>query len=391
MEPRKETGYEVAERIANQRKRTDKNKSPSKTLNDKYALRHNESQFNNDNNGKRSSRQTQQPLNIEANNETGRFELLHPEQQQTPHNNKSSNNTGQKKQRRVSSTLSPIRKIISKKMSMAFSRSNSGMVRADISGFQQQEEEKTAVRKDLRWHATFLFFLAVSATAIVLLDTQIKILWNRERDFLDTLDKNTTDTEQRKIIENGIDKMDLYKKLGIALKSLLTVSSILSCVSLLYYYRNLFRLKKIRHFFPRKMSFLRCTPLVKKYLIECLICLFHVPPFLDLYVYVPNEVQVFVILRLYLLGRYLKEKHDLMNSQSTRFLASVTKTELTSMFLFKTFFMQYPFQLILLAYVILLFIGGYGVWLIENRYTYQVSGILIFSNFFLMLTNFSGS
>ena len=40
------------------------------------------------------------------------------------------------------------------------------------------------------------------------------------------------------------------------------------------------------------------------------------------------------MIRLYLLGRYLKEKHELMNSPSTRFLASVTKTELTSIFLF---------------------------------------------------------
>ena len=292
------------------------------------------------------------------------------------HTNKTTNSKKQRRQSNGAST--PLRKKITWKMSMAFlsSRSNSGLERVDISGFQLQEREKTAVRKNLKWHATFLFFLAVVATGIVLLDTQIKVQWEKQRAFLDSMDlvvsQNTTEQRHTQL-QTELDKLDTYKNTGIGLKAMLSAVSILTCISLLYYYRNLFRMKKVRHFFPQKMSFVRATPLMKKYLIECAICLFHVPPYLDLYVEIPNEVQIFVLLRLYLLGRFLKEKHELMNSQSTRFLASVTKTELTSMFLFKTFFMQYPFQMILLAYIILLFIGGYGVWMIENQYTYLVS------------------
>ena len=301
------------------------------------------------------------------------------------------NNNATKRRRRSSLAFAPLRKKISRKMSMAFSSarsSNNGLERVDISGFQLQEQQKTAVRKNLKWHATFLFFLAVVATGIVLLDTQIKVQWDKQRTFLSSLDhvasQNTTDQGRDADLQAELDKLETYKNAGIGLKAFLSFVSILTCISLLYYYKNLFRLKKVRHFFPQKMSFVRATPLLKKYMIEFIICFFHVPPYLDLYVEVPNEVQIFVLLRLYLLGRYLKEKHELMNSQSTRFLASVTKTELTSMFLFKTFFMQYPFQMILLAYVILLFIGGYGVWMIENQYSYLVS----ISTFFFVVVTF---
>jgi len=278
--------------------------------------------------------------------------------------------SSRKKCKRSGITLTPIRKKISRTMSLAFSRSSSTVARADIKGFQTAEHEKTVVRKNLKWHATLLFILAVIATGLVLLDTQIKILWIEQQTLLNSLEAGT------KTAAGESDKRELYKNFGIATKSILSVISIITCISLLYYYKNLFRMKKVRHFYPPKMSFMRAKPLLKKYAIECVICLFHVPPMLDLYADIPNEVQLIVILRLYLLGRYLKERHELMNSQSTRFLASVTKTELTSMFLFKTFFMQYPFQLILLAYVILLFIGGYGVWMIENRYSYLVSLLL---------------
>ena len=102
-------------------------------------------------------------------------------------------------------------------MSMAFSssRSNNGLERVDISGFQLQEKEKTAVRKNLKWHATFLFFLAVLATGIVLLDTQIKVQWDKQRTFLNSLDtvasQNTTDQRRDSDLQTELDKLDTYK------------------------------------------------------------------------------------------------------------------------------------------------------------------------------------
>ena len=107
------------------------------------------------------------------------------------------------------------------------------------------------------------------------------------------------------------------------------------------------------------------------------ICILHVPPLTTECTGISPKTQIVVFVRIYLVGRFLRQKHELMNSQSTRFLASVTKTELSSMFLFKTFFMQYPFQMIFLGYTILLFIGGYGLWLIEDRYTYLVRWLAI--------------
>ena len=385
MQPnKKEVGAEVV-LLTSTSNQCEKKGERSKR-NNKSGLRHNKKHIIND---KRSSTQhlsSSIALSTPSNKLIETDANIDEEKTQDTSNDRTSNNNSNasKRRRRSSLAFAPLRKKITRKMSMAFSssRSNNGLERVDISGFQLQEKEKTAVRKNLKWHATFLFFLAVLATGIVLLDTQIKVQWDKQRTFLSSLDtvasQNTTDQRRDSDLQTELDKLDTYKNAGIGLKAFLSFVSVLTCISLLYYYKNLFRMKKVRHFFPQKMSFVRATPLMKKYMIECFICFFHVPPYLDLYVEVPNEVQIFVLLRLYLLGRYLKEKHELMNSQSTRFLASVTKTELTSMFLFKTFFMQYPFQMILLAYVILLFIGGYGVWMIENQYTYLVCFYIFF-------------
>lgn len=306
-----------------------------------------------------------------------------------------------RKNSRKTTTLSSLRTKIFKKMRRSGSYSANSSTTSitednekgfgeDITDFHGIEQQKTMVRKRLKFYATLLFFLAVIATALALVDTQMTIKWEREMDVLKNARVNETfpkiSGHKFKTVK---ESLYTYRVIGITMKSLISVVSIATCFALYLYYKNLFYLKTVRFFYPKDMSFFRATPLVKKMLIECCICILHVPPFMDYVVAIPNQVQVLVFLRLYLLGRYIKEKHELMNSQSTRFLASVTKTELTSMFLFKTFFMQYPFQMILLAYVILLFIGGYGVWLIEERYSYLVSNhfalficfVCIFSDF----------
>ena len=64
---------------------------------------------------------------------------------------------------------------------------------------------------------------------------------------------------------------------GIALKAFITLLTIATIVTLYLYYRSIFTLKILRNLYPRTMSFLHATPLLKKFLIEveiCLICFF---------------------------------------------------------------------------------------------------------------------
>lgn len=253
---------------------------------------------------------------------------------------------------------------------MAIWSSKSGF-REDINNFQYVEQRKTIVRRNLKFHATLLFALAVLAASLTIIDTQVSLNLREQNKYILDATRNVSKFNLSKnVLQKEREKAKMFTAVDIGLKAAISVLSIITCAALYFYYRNIFNLKIIRHFYPPTMSITRASPLFKNYIIECFICMLHVPPFLTTHAGFPPRLQLVVLLRLYLLGRYLKEKHELMNSQSTRFLASVTKTELTSMFLFKTFFMQYPFQLILLAYIILLFIGGYTVWILEQRYTY---------------------
>ena len=244
----------------------------------------------------------------------------------------------------------------------------------DLIGFQYIENQKTIIRKNQKRYALLLFICGLLSTGIVIVDTQISGSLKIQRDnYKKALYNLSLFNMSKELLSEEYAQIHLFSILEKFSKSFLSVLSLALCIILYYYYQNLLGLKIIRNFLPKGISLVRATPLFKRFLIECLVCIFHIPPFVSSYVSIPFQLQLFAFIRLYHIVRYLKERHELMNSHATRFLASVTKTELTSMFLFKTFFMQYPFHIILLAYIILLFVGGYAVWLIESRYTYLVS------------------
>lgn len=249
----------------------------------------------------------------------------------------------------------------------------------DVSGFQYTEQSKTIVKKKLVFHATVLFSLVVLVVLAALADTRIS---DNLRAMRET--RKELNVSNAKINLASQEKIRTYAMLEVILKSFISVLSLGTIVALYCYYRAIFMLKILRNFYPTTMSFINATPLLYKFLIETFICILHVPPYTTGEDGISPKAQIVVFLRIYLIGRFLRQKHELMNSQSTRFLASVTKTELSSMFLFKTFFMQYPFQMIFLGYTILLFIGGYGLWLVEEKYSYLVSKFLSLLLFMLI-------
>ncbi len=233
-----------------------------------------------------------------------------------------------------------------------------------VQDFKNIETAKSHLKLTLKKHSTILFILGVFAAITAIIDTQITT-WKRQTIVqLSNSSKNST--------EKDLNKLDLYTGIQVSARSII---SILSCSTVIYlyiFYTHLHTLSVLRNIYLRGFSFW-LTPLALKFFIECVVCLVHVPPGIDIF---PEEAQLIVFSRLYLVGRFLRQKHKLVNSKSTRFLASVTKTELTSIFLLKTYFMRRPFLLIISFYLITVILGGYGVYLVEQHNSYSVSFLL---------------
>ena len=63
-----------------------------------------------------------------------------------------------------------------------------------------------------------------------------------------------------------------------------------------------------------------------------------------------------------------------VDNQATALFASVTQTEISSIFLVKAYFLKFPFRLIFTFYSLNIFLGGYFVYVIDRAHnTYLVS------------------
>lgn len=225
--------------------------------------------------------------------------------------------------------------------------------------FHNVEIQKTQLRENMRFWATAMFCLAVVASSMAIGDTEVTL-------YLQATNLETLRNVSSNLVESN-SRIKVFTLMEHAMKTGISILSVMICSCLVMFYRNMQLMKILRNFYPPGTTFLQAKPYAKVFLFEFCLCLIHVPPFIWRRLSIPPQLQVIVTLRLYLVLRFIKEQHQLMKSQSTRFLASVTKTNLTPLFLFKTFFFHYPFQTIVTTYLIILFVGGYGIWLIENR------------------------
>ncbi|KAK3699909.1 hypothetical protein QZH41_016572, partial [Actinostola sp. cb2023] len=185
-------------------------------------------------------------------------------------------------------------------------------------------------------------------------------------------------TRRRKGRSNIIEKADGLRGLtgdslrlaGTVFKGILSLLSVMTCITIHKIYMNTRRLNIIKNLYHESEGFVTSS-LFPKYCIECFVCLIHVPPLVgDLgapYVY---KLQLLVLLRLYLATRCLRERNHLFHNQATNLLASVTKTDISSSFLVKTYFLKEPFKLIFTFYSLNVFLGGYCVYVIEDSHTY---------------------
>ena len=231
--------------------------------------------------------------------------------------------------------------------------------------FKNIETAKSHLKGTLKKYSTILFALGCFAALAAIIGSQIT---NLKRKVVVQIKINNSTSK------DDMNLLDIYTGIQVSTRS---VISILSCTTVIYlyiYYTHLYTLSVLRNIYPHGFGFW-FTPLAYKFIFESIVCLIHVPP--GIYIF-PEEAQLIVFSRLYLVGRFLRQKHKLVNSKSTRFLASVTKTELTSIFLLKTYFMRNPFLLIISAYLITVTLGGYGVYLVEQEHTYVVSDPAIY-------------
>ena len=232
--------------------------------------------------------------------------------------------------------------------------------------FKNIETAKSHVKETLKKYSTILFMLGAIAGLLSIVDSQITI-WRR-RKILQITTSNET------LLED-VEKLDLYTGVQISARSVISILSVTTTIYLYIYYSHLYTLAVLRNTLPPNNGFW-CSNLFIFFIIEVIICLVHIPPGIDVF---PEEAQLIVISRFYLIARFLKQKHKLMNSKSTRFLASVTKTDLSSVFLLKTYFMRNPFILIITTYMVTVVFGGYAVHLVEKEKSYVVCCFIIYN------------
>ena len=221
--------------------------------------------------------------------------------------------------------------------------------------FREADSAKRQLKSQLQWLSKVVAVLGVTSVVLAIIDIELNARFSS--DWAKTSVKAPT-----RLVE-------------LLVTSLLSAVSLATCVFIQRIQAAELRLLVVKNIY-HKAETVWSTSLFPCCLVETLVCLFHVPPMCNEYG-VPYKLQLLVFLRTYLLTRYVKEHSRFTNNKSTVFFASVTKTEITSTFLVKAYFLKYPFQLIAIVYSLNVFLGGYFVYVVEETLSYMVSVVCI--------------
>ena len=162
----------------------------------------------------------------------------------------------------------------------------------------------------------------------------------------------------------------------ISLKSIISFLTILMCINVYLTYVSICKYEIARNRLPDSATVFNSN-LLFYYLLESIVCLIHVPPLADLYLGIPYKLQLLVLVRVYVIARYMKENNKITKNTTCQFLASVNGTEMSNMFLFKTFLKKMPFKVIVTTYLLNIFVGAYVIHVIEDNDSYLVSTTLV--------------
>ena len=168
-----------------------------------------------------------------------------------------------------------------------------------------------------------------------------------------------------------LDALNATEITAVITKSIISLLTLLMCINVYLTYTSICKFNIARNLLPDSATIFNSN-LLSYYVLESLLCLFHIPPLVDRYFGVSYKLQLFVLLRLYIVARYMKEHNQFTKNKTCLFLASVTGTELSNMFLFKTFLKKMPFKVIVTTYFLNIFLGAYAIYVIEEKDSYLV-------------------
>lgn len=172
-----------------------------------------------------------------------------------------------------------------------------------------------------------------------------------------------------------LENLTVSEVTSVFIKCIISLLTLLMCINVYLTYASVCKFNIARNLLPDSATVFNSYLLVY-YLLENALCLFHVPPLADRYLGISYKLQLFVLVRMYVIARYMKEHNQFTRNKTCLFLASVTRTELTNMFLFKTFLKKMPFRVIVTAYLLNIFLGAYVIYIVEEKDSYLVSKLV---------------
>jgi len=224
--------------------------------------------------------------------------------------------------------------------------------RQTIQSFRDTDAAKKYFKRRTKMLSSAACVMGLLAVALALVDIELTI---RGTDTSEDLSPN----DWHVILNNP------FRLAAVVVKSMLSVLSLLTSITIYRMNVNELKYLVVRNIYHESEKFVM-TSLFPSCLLEVAVCFFHVPPLLDYYG-LPYELQLLVFLRLYLIAKYVREHNMFVDNQSTALFASVTQTEISSIFLVKAYFLKFPFRLIFTFYLLNIFLGGYFVYVIERN------------------------
>lgn len=238
--------------------------------------------------------------------------------------------------------------------------------RQTIQSFRDTDAAKKYFKRRTKMLSSAACVMGLLAGVLALADIELTIRGTVKSEDLSPYDL-------RAILDNP------FRLAAVVVKSVLSVLSLLTSITIYRMNVNELKYLVVKNIYHESEKFVM-TSLFPICLVEVAVCLSHVPPLLDYYG-MPYELQLLVFLRLYLIAKYVREHNMFVDNQATALFASVTQTEISSIFLVKAYFLKFPFRLIFTFYMLNIFLGGYIVYVIERTHnTYLVS---ILKSFFV--------
>lgn len=221
---------------------------------------------------------------------------------------------------------------------------------------------KKIILQHLQKCSTVACCLGFMAAALAVVDVEMTHRHRRQEG---------NDKYRERLSSDGFYTLNASEIAAVVAKSIISFLTLLMCINIYLTYASICKFNIVRNLLPDSATVFNSNLFVY-YMLESLLCLFHVPPLMDRYPGISYKLQLLVLVRVYVIARYMKEHNKFTRNKTCIFLASVTRTELSNMFLFKTFLKKMPFKVIVTTYLLNIFLGAYIIYVIEEKDTYLV-------------------